>query len=300
MFKNSKLSNKFNLLLFSIFLGTVILSGIAFSAILSRSAEAQVTDKASLLLQTMLSVRAYTIAEITPELAPRLKTDHDFLPQTVPAYSARQVAENLRTHPEYKDFFYKEATLNPTNLRDKADGFEADIVERFRNNPDLKEQTGYRSSPAQELFYIARPIAIKDKNCLNCHSTPDIAPASQISTYGKENGYGWKLGDIVGAQIISVPASDLINSARQASVLFVGILTAAFAIALLIVNLLLKRVVINPLNKMATTANEISMGNMEADFVPGTSDEIGRLASAFGRMKTSLLMAMDMLNQKEE
>jgi HAMP domain-containing protein len=299
MLKNLRLSRKFNLLLLLVFIGAVILSGLAFSTILSRNAEAQVINKASLLLQTMVSVRQYTIEQITPELSPRLETESEFLPQTVPGYSAREVVEYLRTNPDFKDFFYKEATLNPTNLRDKADGFETKLVERFRENPELKEQSGYRTSPAGDLFYIARPIAITQESCLRCHSTPEAAPASQLTTYGSSDGFGWNLNEIVGAQVISVPASSLIQSARRSSLWFVAIITAAFAIALLIINFLLRRVVIQPLNQIATAANEVSMGNMEAEFTQSSNDEIGKMAAAFNRMKTSLLMALDMLNQSE-
>lgn len=299
MFKNLKLSQKFNLLLLGVFLLVVLLSGLAFSTILSRNAEYQVANKASLLLETMLSVRQYTIEQVTPELSARLEIEPEFLPQTVPGYSAREVIENLRTRPAYKDFFYKEATLNPTNLRDKADGFETQVVERFKANSQLKEVTGYRKSAAGDLFYIARPITITQESCLRCHSTPEAAPASQIVTYGNTGGFNWQLNEIVGAQMISVPASNLISSARRASFLFVGILTAAFAIALLIINFLLQRVVINPLNRISNVANEVSMGNMEADFEQSSNDEIGKLAAAFRRMKTSLLMALDMLKQSE-
>ncbi|HEY9645615.1 MAG TPA: DUF3365 domain-containing protein [Chroococcidiopsis sp.] len=299
MFKNLKLSSKFNLILIAVFIGAVILSGVAFSSLLSRNAEQQVTTKAALLLETMLSVRQYTLEQITPELSPRLETESEFLPQTVPGYSAREVIENLRNNPGYKDFFYKEATLNPTNLRDKADEFESAVVETFRNNADLKEVTGYRASPAGDLFYIARPITISKESCLRCHSTPAAAPPSQLTTYGDANGFGWNLNEIVGAQMISVPASGVISTAQSASLIFVGILAAAFAIALLIVNFLLKRVVITPLNRMATAANEVSMGNMEANFTQTSTDEIGKLALAFDRMKTSLMMAMDMLKQGE-
>lgn len=300
MFKNLKLSKKFNLLLLAVFIGAVVLSGLAFSTILTRNAEAQVTNKASLLLQTMLSVREYTIEQITPELASRLDTDPQFLPQTVPGYSAREVMENLRADPNYKDFFYKEATLNPTNLRDKADGFETQIVERFKANTQLKELTGYRKSPAGDLFYIARPIVVGQESCLRCHSTPAAAPASQIATYGNTNGFDWKLNEIVGAQMISVPATSLISAARQASLLFVGILTLAFALALIIINFLLRKVVITPLNRISAAANEVSMGNMDAEFDATSEDEIGKLAAAFKRMKTSLLMAMDMLKGTDD
>jgi len=297
MFKNLTLNQKFNILLLSVFLGAVLLSGIAFSALLGQRAEQEVVTKANLLLQSMLAVRQYTLTQVNPELASRLETDVEFLPQTVPGYSAREVMENLRKNPEYNDFFYKEATLNPTNLRDKADAFESDIVNRFRDNSLLKELNGYRTSPAGDLFYIARPITIAQDSCLRCHSTPAAAPKSQIATYGDQNGFGWTHNEIVGAQMISVPANGVIRAAQQASLLFVAILAAAFAIVILVINVLLKRVVINPLNRMAQVANEISLGNMNADFEQTSNDEIGRLASAFGRLKTSLLMAMDMLKE---
>ncbi|MGA7934409.1 MAG: DUF3365 domain-containing protein [Kovacikia sp.] len=299
MLKNFKLSRKFNILLLSIFLGAVLLSGIAFSAILNRNAEQEVTAKANLLLQTMLSVRQYTQTEVNPQLAPRLETEKEFLPQTVPGYSARQVMEDIRKNPQYSDFFYKEATLDPTNLRDKADPFEEVLVNQFRSNNGLKELTGYRSSPAGDLFYIARPITIKKESCLRCHSTPEAAPKSQLATYGSNNGFGWKLNDIVGAQVISVPASGIINNARQATFLFMGIVVSAFAVAMLVINWLLKQTVVRPLNRIAKVANEVSMGDMDANFEQTSKDEIGNLAEAFNRMKTSLVMAMNMLGRGE-
>lgn len=282
-------------MLTSVFICVVVISGMAFSAILSRNAEHQVTAQATMLLKTMLSVRQYTLSQISPELSARLETEPEFLPQTVPGYSAREVFENLRSDPEYSDFFYKEATLNPTNLRDKADRFETDLVEQFRHNPDLKELTGYRASPVGDLFFIARPLVIANKSCLRCHSTPEAAPKSQLASYGSDNGFGWKLNEIVGAQIISAPASNVINNARRAFLLLMGIVSVAYAAVMLAINFLLKRTVIHPLNRMAKVANEISIGNMEAEFTQKTSDEIGKLAAAFNRMKTSLVMAMNML-----
>jgi len=295
MLNNLKLSRKFNLLLLTVFLIAVISSGLAFSALLNRNAEQEVTAKANLLLQTMLSVRQYTLTQVNPELAPRLETEPEFLPQTVPGYSAREVMEGLRKDPAYTDFFYKEATLNPTNLRDKADPFETKLVEKFRADGNLKEQTGYRQTSAGDLFYIARPIQIKQESCLRCHSTPTAAPKSQLTTYGSTNGFGWKLNEIVGAQIISVPASGIIDKARQAFWVFMGIVIVLLALILLLINWLLRQTVVNPLNQIARVANDVSMGNLDAEFEQKSNDEIGKLSDAFNRMKTSLVMAMNML-----
>jgi len=296
---NFRLSKKFNILLLIVFLTAVILSGIAFSAILNRNAEQEITTKANLLLQTMLSVRQYTLTQVNPQLAPRLETEAEFLPQTVPGYSAREVMEDLRKNPVYTDFFYKEATLNPTNLRDKADGFETKLVEEFRRQENRNEATGYRPSPVGDLFYIARPIKVGKESCLRCHSTPDKAPKSQLSTYGSTTGFGWTLNEIVGAQVISVPASDITSKARSAFWVFMGIVTTVFALILLMVNWLLRQTVIRPLNQMAKVANEVSMGNLDANFEQQSHDEIGKLSEAFNRMKTSLMMAMNMLGNDE-
>jgi HAMP domain-containing protein len=299
MLNHLKLSGKFNVFLLTIFLTAVLLCGFAFSTVLDREAEQEVIVKANLLLKTMLSVRQYTLSQVNPELAPRLETEPEFLPQTVPGYAAREVMEDLRKNPEYSDFFYKEATLNPTNLRDKADTFETNLVERFRNQAELKELAGYRSSPVGKLFYIARPIQVGKESCLRCHSTPEKAPKSQLTTYGRNNGFGWKLNEIVGAQIISIPEKGVAAIARGAFLLSMSIVTAAFAIVLLVINLLLKRAIIQPLDRIAKVANEVSMGNMDAEFVQKSNDEIGKLAAAFNRMKTSLVMAMNMLGRGE-
>jgi len=59
------------------------------------------------------------------------------------------------------------------------------------------------------VFYIARPLAITKESCLRCYSTPEAAPKVSWQTHGKENGFGWKLNEIVASQIISVPAEEV-------------------------------------------------------------------------------------------
>ena len=114
-----------------------------------------------------------------------------FLPQSVPAFAATRDDGELRK--EYPDYFYKEATLDPTNPRNRAADWEADIVQEFRNRPALKELGGERDTPTGRALYIARPIQIGNPACLACHSTPDAAPATMVKLYGSANGFGWKL-----------------------------------------------------------------------------------------------------------
>jgi HAMP domain-containing protein len=297
MLNNFKLGAKFNLVLLLIFIVGVAVSGGALSQVLQKNAQNQVTSKALVLLETMNSIRNYTSTEVNPELADKLETEAEFLPQTVPAYSARQVFEDLIKKKDYKNFFYREATLNPTNSRDQADEFETKIVNQFRDKTLVEETRGFRSSDSGELFYVARPLSISKESCLRCHSTPDKAPRSQIRSYGDKKGFGWQLNEIVAAQIIYIPANDVFQAAREVSFLIVGIVALMFGLAILLVNLLLRQSVIKPLTKISQTAKEVSTGNLEAEFKHESNDEIGLLATAFNRMKVSLKMAMDMLNQ---
>lgn len=298
MLKNLKLGAKLNLILLFIFLSIVLTSSLVLSIILDQNAKLIVASKASILMETMSAVRNYTDVQITPELSARLEKEDRFLPQTVPGYAAREVFDNLRKQEQYSDFFYKEATINPTNLRDKSDKFETNLIQEFRKRRDLKELTGFRSLPSGDIFYVARPHIVTEASCLRCHSTPSAAPKSQIATYGSKNGFNWKLHDVVGAKIISTPASEIFDAARHLKVLVIGILLSFLLLAILLINLFLKIAITKPLKQMAQLSKQVSTGNLEGEFKHPTNDEIGILAASLNRMKVSLEMALKMLNSE--
>ena len=278
------------------FLVGLTLIGTALLAVLERDPESQIAAQGLILIETMNSVRGYTSNQITPELKYRL--DKEFLPETIPAYSAREVFEDLRDrNAAYREFFYKEAVLNPSNLRDLPNRLEAEMIEKFIRNPDMKEVRKFRSTPTGNFFYIARPITITNPSCLQCHSTPDIAPRSQVERYGTVNGYNWKLNEIIGAQIISVPAKKVISQAHQSFLLLMVFICLILLLVVVLINHLLNLNVIRPIKRIARVAEEVSTGNMDAEFDRMNKDEIGNLAEAFKRMKLSLRMAMGRLSQ---
>ncbi|GAA6622626.1 DUF3365 domain-containing protein [Scytonema sp. NUACC26] len=293
-----KIETKINILFAIVFTIGIIVSGIVSSKLLQENAQQQVTAKAQILIQVMNSVRNYTNKRINPLLESRLQIEPAFIAETVPAFSAIQVFEDLRNNPTYKDFFYKEATLNPTNLRDKADSFEAELVNKFRKNKNTKEISGYRQFPEGENFFIAYPLAVTQQSCLQCHSTPEAAPKSQIASYGSFNGFSWKLNEIIAAQVIYIPASQILSSAQRSAYVLIGALIIIFAIILFLINLLLRRTIIQRIKKMAKVAEKVSTGEINSDFEKQSNDEIGALAAAFNRMKKSLEIALKILEQQ--
>src|SRR5262249_29162706 len=121
----------------------------------------------------------------------------------------------LRTlEREFPDYSYKEAALNPTNPADRATPWEVDVIQAFKRNPNLTQFVGLRDTPTGPFLTFARPFRLTDKACLDCHSTPAAAPATMIDLYGKSNGFGWQLCDVIGAQIVSVPMSLALRRAR--------------------------------------------------------------------------------------
>ena len=286
---------KFNLMMVTVFAFGLLAVCLVTNSLLEGNAKQQVVDNARIMMETALAMRQYTSKQIKPLLDGQ--NAHGFLPQTVPAYAATQGFNALRV--KYPQYTYKEATLDPTNvLQDKATDWEADIVSQFKNQVDTKEIIGERQSATGPSLYLSHPIRITDAACLTCHSTPAVAPASMIQKYGPDHGFGWHQGDVVGAQIVSVPTSLPEAMARRAFLAVLGSLVAAFVVTLLLLNVMLTLLVIRPVTRLAQAADQISQGNREVEDLPVRGhDEIAGLATSFNRMQRSLKKAMTMLDE---
>lgn len=288
-----KLLLKFNLIFITVMALGVAVSGWISRSLLQAQAREEVIGGARLMMEQASAVRAYTSGQITKLLAEKLKTE--FLPQSVPSYSATEVLATVRgKHPEYG---YKEATLNPTNPRDRAAGWEVDIVNSFRNDAELKELVGQRDTPTGRSLYVARPLRITNPACLQCHSSVDAAPATMVARYGPANGFGWQLGEVVGAQVMSVPMALPLQRADQAFKLFIGSLVGVFVVVGIVLNAMIWLVVVQPVTRLSALADRVSQGDLDApEFRTGSHDEIGVLAASFSRMRASVVQAMKMLD----
>lgn len=219
-----------------------------------------------------------------------------FLPQTVSAYAASQSFKALRT--KFPEYTYKEAALNPTNPNDRASDWEADIIREFRDNAERKELIVERDTPTGRMLNLARPLGIYDEGCLTCHGKVEDAPRTMTDIYGVNNGFGWKMGEIIGAQIVTVPMSLPLDRARQTFTTFLILLSGVFALLLVLLNILLHFVVIRPVTRIAAIANEVSLGKPDVpEYVKPGSDEIASLSQSFNRMRLSLENAMKMLGE---
>jgi protein-histidine pros-kinase len=286
-----KLLVKFNLLFLLVMLLGLGVSSVITRNLLEANAKDEVLKQATLLMEKALAVRGYTTGQITKLLQTQLK--YEFLPQAIPSYSATEVLGSLRT--KYPDFAYKEATLNPTNPRDRAVGWEVDIVNQFRNDSALSETSGQRDTPSGQSLWIARPLRITNPACLECHSSVEAAPKTMIDKYGPANGFGWQLNEVIGAQVVSVPMSVPLARAERSFRVFMGAQLGVFVVLGIVLNLMVWLLIVRPVLGLASLADRVSQGDLEAPEFKAGKDEIGILAASFSRMRASVVQAMKML-----
>ena len=289
-----RLLTKFNLILiFVLGLGFAALSWFTHTT-LQANARKDVLARAGLMMDSAGAIRGYTVDEIRPLF--KLQMKRAFLPQTVPAYAATQAFEQLQKgNPDY---MYKEATLNPTNPRDRAVDWEADVIALFRNHADMDQFTGERDTPSGRSQFLARPIRITNEGCLTCHSVPEAAPQTMIEKYGSANGFGWQHNEVVGAQIVSVPLEVSIQEAEKAHAAFMIALIAVFASIVVLLNLFLYFLVVRPIRRMSDAAEAISMGDLSGpEFRESGSDELSVLGGSFNRMRRSIQNAMQLISE---
>lgn len=282
---------KFNVLMLAISLFGVGVFTLAANALVNSVARQEVLQSSRIMMESAAGARKYTSEQIAPILKPLIA--HRFYPQSVSAYAAKRNFDVI--HAKFPDYMYREAALNPSNPEDRASDWEADIINDFRAHPSKREISLERSSPAGPVLELARPLVNKPA-CMECHDRAATAPASMLAIYGDQNGFGWKPGEVIGAQIVSVPMQESAMRAAEIRKLFVVPFVAFLILLFVAMNLLLHFVVIRPIERMARSAEAISMGKIETpEYRYRGSDQIGRLAASFNRMHRSLIEAFRML-----
>jgi signal transduction histidine kinase/CheY-like chemotaxis protein len=245
----------------------------------------QALKRAEVVLSFGEACRAYARNTLAPAVRRGGATDIVFEAESA-TFVARGTFDELQERaPGYS---FREASLNPLNPQNRADEEEEKLIQRFRAEPETNQLTGFRTRDGREEFYVARPIAVTNV-CMECHHSPADAPAALVKRYGDKSGYGWKVGEVNSAIMVSVPADD-IYAAEVAmrwkvfgmfGLLAVVLVGAVFLLFELLIHRRLRA-------SSAVMARVAADPNTDARIPPGSPDEVGRMAAAFNRMADSL------------
>lgn len=285
---------KFNLAIIAAFVIGYAGAGFALERLFVQNAREQVLQNARIMMRAAEAVMSYTNDHVVPLIG--FEKNGKFLPASIPFFAAEATFKNVQQ--KFPDYTFRQPALNPTDPNDRATGWEADFIRSFAADPKLMELVAERQTPTGPSLSLARPIRINDQGCLTCHSTPDAAPPSLVATYGRDNGFSWKLHQVVAAEIVSVPMAVPLLQAKKAFLTFMAILLVMCVVIIIIINVLLHFIVVRPVKRMASIANAVSLGDLGAEeYEKRGSDEISVLSAAFNRMRRSLESAMQLLQR---
>jgi hypothetical protein len=276
--------------LISSFFIALLVGTALFYSVLHNRALARTAVEAGRLLTTAMAIRSYTEDHVRPDLQ-KLPLDK-FYEAIVPAFAAQAVYR--RVQASYPGYTYREPTLNPTNLNNRPMPIEVELINRFRADPNLKELQGVREDKDGTVYYLARPIKAQE-SCMVCHDTPERAPRAMVAKYGA-NGFGWRLGETVGIQSLTVPAAEELKETGEiAMILGAGLLVLFIAVYFALTSLL-DSLVVRPLHALADAADQASTTSDAKVALPQSgAEEIRSIATAIERLRTSLAKAMQRL-----
>jgi HAMP domain-containing protein len=284
---------KFNVVMLAAFLAGLALAAVVLNDFSQRAARRAVLSEAALMMGQVAATIHYTDTQVSPLLS--RTTNVQFVPQAIPFYAAQQTFNRLAAN--FPDYTFRQPTTNPTNPSDKPVPWEAEIIDTLAAQPTLDSLVTERATDAGKILSFSQPIRV-DKGCLACHSTPEVAPASMIDVYGKNNGFGWKVDSIVGAEVVSIPERVALAQARRSLYAIMGSLAVVFVAMLLLLNLMLHIFIIKPVRRVSALADEVSLGNMDVPEIDASGkDEIGSLSRSFNRMRRSLAAALRLLEE---
>lgn len=275
--------------LFSL-IATLII-GVASYKLTERNVIHEARNKGQLLFNYILSSRQYFKDE-QRALVMDLVEDNRFYPELMSGFVVTRGVWDIFKEKN-SGYHFKQASLNPLYLANKADKEEVKMINTLRDRPDAHSLQGTISKDGEKFFYMAFPIKINDNKCLRCHGDPVNAPKDQIEIYGTENGYNWKYGDTLSAYVIYVSIQGAVSGAkRTAGILFlIGI--GCFFLSLLAMGFVLDRSVIGPIEYLSDRTEEISKGrNLEEKFIYKGNDEIGILARAIEHLRQAMIRKM--------
>lgn len=220
------------------------------------------------------------------------------MPESVPAYAAKSVFGVMETMPQFRNYHYREAVTNPTNLEDLPGELEAAIIKRFQANPKLQEISGDNINQILSFHYTARPLTVTNQSCLRCHSTAEQAPLSLLNAYGSKHGFNWKVGDIIGAQIVSVPMGEVVAQKDELKKSLLGLIIAGLVALAAVMFFALDRLLVRPLAKFSVAVDSASQSPSSISFPkPGAIEELNRLQRSLERLRVSLIVAMNLVQK---
>jgi PAS domain S-box-containing protein len=264
-------------------------------------AEKRVFKETEIYIAAVDATRTYVKDVLRPRMYDIIPADHFVVEAMSTSFVGREVMH--RVHDRFKDFRYKRAGLVPINPASKADALEADFIQRFNADPNLREWSGLVERDGRNYYARLRAI-YAEAECLRCHGDPGDIPPAIVEIYGNDpTRKAYRLDQVVGADIVYIPVD--VVFARIKRLAWVAFIIGAGCLFCLVVLFyaLFNHTVISELQGLLTTFREIASPPKELealDAPPSQSgDEFDQVKLAFQDAAADLKSAHDELTASE-
>ncbi len=222
----------------------LLISGAGYFFI-KQQAIVDAKSKAAALLQYTEASRHFFLKHQKPAVIELMECKNRFFPELMLGFMIDRETWKLVTEEE-PGYRYHQATLNPLNEEDRADTDELQIISEFRSDAELKKLDGIITKNEEEFVYVASPVKVERKSCLQCHGNPDDAPRFQVEVYGQDQGYGWNLDETVSASVVYVSLEEALQRARRRGIWIFFITFGGFILTLPFMGLFITHILSEP------------------------------------------------------
>jgi PAS domain S-box-containing protein len=207
-----------------------------------------------------------------------------------------------RISSEFGNWTHSRARFNnvsdlPRNPSNRADIYELEAMAWHRAHPKMAERIAeIREADGRKYFHFTAPIWT-EAYCLNCHSSPETAPAGIRARYA--SAYGYRVGDLRGVMSIKLPIEEVRAGALAHWWTEFWEQIALLLTILVVIGLLLNRLVIRRVDTLVAAVRGMSDGDYSRRIAPTGHDELDILGRGFDRMAAAVSARDDALEQSQ-
>ncbi len=196
----------------------IFFSGLACATLYyyaEKTIEIEAYDKTELVMTAMAANRKYVREVLRPKMYETFNDDTFIIEAMSSSFISRAVME--RVNETLKDFTYRRVAINARNPKYEATPKEAEMIQLFRDNPEIDEWHGVIEHNQERYFMRYKPEYF-DNSCNHCHGNPEDAPDKIIELYGNTRGFHREVDTVTGVISVGVPIDLSLSRIKESSI----------------------------------------------------------------------------------
>lgn len=240
--------------------------------------EREAREKASLILSQVGAVQGYVRITLRPAMYRILPENQFVLEAMSTSYITRFIMSDLNLAKEA--FTYRRVGVGARNPDYEARPLERELIRRFEADPKLVHVEEFVELDGARHFVTAQPQRF-EAACLHCHGDPDKAPRELIERYGDKRGFGRRVGQLAGIDMVSLKVERDVGGIRDATASFALLFAGGILVMFLGIQGFFHRLVVVSLRRVTGVMQRLFPEEAQA-VAPGGKPSPGGLAGTGG------------------